>query len=321
MHIIEIRPTSRNEWLQTAQQCPHATFFHTPMWAEIFAEYSSGQIQPYAHTLVFPGETKAIVTLCRRKRLGLFIDYISTPAGNYGGWISADALAPEHVHCIVEHLDSYDNIEWRTNPFDDRMQQIDLPSSSDDFTQAVDLRGGFDTVFAKWSRGHVNAVNKARRAGVVVRRATSIEDWRTHFSLYQKLRRRWRSPSSNYQWKLFEIMHEANMETIALWVAELAGKPLSSVVCFYWNHHAVAWHAAAAQEHFNVRSNHYMYYEIMRNAAEQGFSWFDMNPSGGNEGVVDFKAHLGCEQLASSSIAKRSAVLRAMHIIKKLTVR
>jgi lipid II:glycine glycyltransferase (peptidoglycan interpeptide bridge formation enzyme) len=89
-------------------------------------------------------------------------------------------------------------------------------------------------------------------------------------------------------------------------------------VCFYWNSHAVAWHGAASPEDFRIRSNHLMYYEIMKDAAGKGIHWFDMNPSGGNRGVVEFKEHLGTVKLQSRIVVRRSGMMRLLGGVRHL---
>ncbi|MBD3390597.1 MAG: GNAT family N-acetyltransferase [Chitinivibrionales bacterium] len=316
--ITETRSATRDEWLRAAEACPYATFFHTPMWAEAFSAYTRGAVMPEPVWIAFDDGAALVVAMCRKRlRLGI-TRLVSSPAGTFGGWVTADSLNAGHARAAAAHLVRLPNLIWRENPYDPLLGEIDIPGSATDNTHAVDLREGFDPVYARWSRGHVNAVNKAKRGGVVVGRAGAVEDWRRHFDSYRQLRHRWRKPSTDYRWRLFEALRENQSDHIVLWAAQRDGRQLASVICFYWNTHAVAWHAAASREDFGIRANHYMYYEIMRDAAARGYHWFDMNPSGGSPGVASFKEHLGCRELPSRVVIRRSGIQKLVGAAKRI---
>jgi hypothetical protein len=318
LSILAEAPADYEEWDARARADQSATFFHSPLWARLYSAYAGRSMKPDGRLLTFSDGKSAVLALCGRKILGVPLSYVSSPAGNFGGWVSGDALTVEHARLLTGRLSRLGNIVWRENPYDPCLKQIDIAGSSEDCTQAADLRQGFDTVYANWSRGHVNAVNKARRMGVSVRYSHARDDWKRHYDCYRWLRRRWKVASNDYRWKLFEKLHQSQSPQIVLWLAELDGKLLSSVVCFYWNSHAVAWHGAASPEDFKIRSNHLMYYEIMKNAAGKGIHWFDMNPSGGNRGVVEFKEHLGTVKLQSRIVVRRSGPMRLLGGVRHL---
>jgi hypothetical protein len=312
LKIDTVRKATNEEWLDVSKRCRYATFFHTPMWASIFSRYTgAGKLRPDARMLMFSDKTVAILPMCRRTKFGLFPQFESTPAGNFGGIISADNLTAEHAELANGYLNSFKNVLWRENPYDPSMAKVTIPDARNDFTQSADLSEGIDPVYKRWSRGHVNAANKAKRLGVAVNRSDSIGDWNNHYENYIKLRSGWSEQKEPYRKKLFEILAVEHSPEVALWVARLDGCMLSSVVCFYWNRHVVLWHSAAIREEFAARSNHLMFYEIMKDAALKGFQWFDMNPSDGHAGVVNFKEHLGMQRLQSRVVTRLSG-LRAL---------
>jgi len=70
--------------------------------------------------------------------------------------------------------------------------------------------------------------------------------------------------------ELFEILFNARSSCCKLWLALCKGEVASSVISFYWNHHAVAWHGGAFEEYFDVYPNHLLYQEMVRDAHEKG---------------------------------------------------
>jgi len=318
LSIIKEQYTDTALWDAAARACPYATFFHSSHWAAVFCEYTGNAMEPSGRLITFSDRKTAVLTLCRQKKAGILTSFVSSPAGTYGGWVSADELGEEHTRLLAKRLAAFGNIEWRENPFDPVLRTVEIPASVDDFTQTADLRNGFEAAYARWSRCHVRSKKKAHGFGVTVRQASDINDWKRHYECYRWLRRRWVKATSDYRWRLFKLLYDAQSPHIILWLAERGDKLLSSVVCFYWNKHAVAWHGAASPEDFAIRANHLMYYEIMKDAAQNGYHWFDMNPSGGNQGVVEFKAHMGMSKIRSRIIIRRKGLLRILGKCKKI---
>jgi hypothetical protein len=318
--ILEItgeQAVTEKEWQEACDRSPGATFFHTPLWAAIYSRYSSRFMKPCSRRIVFSDGKSVILCLVRRKILGLFESYVSSPAGNYGGWISSDNLGVDHIRLLVSRLSEFDNIIWRENPFQPGLKDTDIPDSTEEFTYAACLTGGFEAFYKKWSRGHTNAVNKARRLGVIVRKGNSIQDWKNHYKGYRKLRGRWARASNDYKWKLFRLLYESQSVNVVLWMAEKDGKLINSLVCFCYNGHVVLWHNGASPEDFSIRSIHLLVYEIAKESANSGQSWIDMNPSHGNPGVMDFKKHFGLEPYRCRLFVKKTGFLKAIYYLKR----
>jgi lipid II:glycine glycyltransferase (peptidoglycan interpeptide bridge formation enzyme) len=92
----------------------------------------------------------------------------------------------------------------------------------------------------------------------------------------------------------------------------------ASVICFYWNNHAVAWHGAAFEEFFDLRPNNLLYDHMIRSAFHQGYQWFDCNPAGGLAGVIAFKDNLGALRMQSRIVDQSSLVKKTGLFIRKI---
>ena len=150
----------------------------------------------------------------------------------------------------------------------------------------------------------------------MIRQADSLEDWQTYFRVYEDSLIRWgEDATSRYGWELFEAMFRRNSPHIQLWVAMYEGKLVAGDICFYAKRHVVAWHAAALEKFFHLRPVNLLRYEVIKNACEQGYSWYDLNPSGGHEGVKQFKKRLGAVSLPCHTMVKEkksSELMRRM---------
>ena len=73
----------------------------------------------------------------------------------------------------------------------------------------------------------------------------------------------------------------------------------------------------AFEEYFDVYPNHLLFKEMVRDAHEKGFHWFDFNPTGDLGGVESFKERLGTQRL-SSRVDRASFSKRIVRIARNL---
>jgi hypothetical protein len=325
--IIDDCLASETEWQEVCDLCPYATYFHTPEWARVFSTYMRGRMRPWPQKIVFEDGKVAIVPLSRISYFhGMFKQYVSSPAGTFGGWLSLHELCPDHVRELVLYMLKYSNITWRENPYAPGLRDIEIKAARHDFTQAVDLRTTYGEIVRTTSRTHQKSIRRALRSGVSVCEADSREQWQRHFQGYLASRSRWEKAgqqklSAGYSWELFEILFNAHSSCCKLWLALCKGEVASSVISFYWNHHAVAWHGGAFEEYFDVYPNHLLYQEMVRDAHEKGFHWFDFNTTGDLSGVASFKDQLGTQRISSRVLDKASLSKKIARTVKSIFFR
>lgn len=321
VRIAVRRAARREEWEEMCRACGYATFFHTPIWADIFVRTNGGRMAPATEKVEFNDGAVAIIPMVYKGYLGgCFRLYFSMPAGTFGGWLSADSLTKEHAYQLIACFQEIHDLVWRENPYDPLLASIDMRNTVDDFTQTIDLRQGFAVAEARSDNAHRKAVKKAYDNGVSIIEASNLEQWRSYFLLYEASRDRWKKKkllrNRGYDWTIFEEIYRSPPEHRRLWLAQVKGTPVAGILCFYWNRHAVAWHGAAAAEFFECRPNNLLYQYVGRHAAEAGYHWFDCNPSGGFKGVVEFKEHLGARKLRSRVVNNRSFFRRTAEVVK-----
>jgi hypothetical protein len=290
------------DWWEVASRCHYATFFHSPLWSRLvlatYPEYRDASIWA-----MLRDGTRAVFPVIETGRSGggLFRNLCSTFAGCYGGPIADVPLSCDDERGLYRALLSWDTIRVTVtgNPFGPTAETMSGYEKREDSTHIISLSEGFDAVQAGFSRGHRTSALQGRRRGVTTRVATSIEDYRFYFDAYTDSLRRWGdNTTSIYPWLLFENgfrLSQAYPGNMKLWVAELDGQIISGVWMFYWNHHAVAWHAASHAEYFEYRPANVLFWDIMEDACQRGYDYFDFNPSGGHEGVAEFKRRFGTE--------------------------
>lgn len=300
LRITQVRSATDQEWDEIGNNCEYATYFHSREWSEIWRDYTKGNSQPDARLITFSDGKKALLPLTSQKMYkGLIKGYLSSPAGTFGGWISKDNLNNDHANLLTQYLINLGNIQWRFNPYDTLLSQISFPQAENDTTDVLDLTEGFEAIYKKWTKGHSSAARKSRKAGILVKKAQTLEDWLFYYQLYEDSLKRWgEKTTSSYQWSLFNLMFHLQSSKIELWLAIYQDQIIAGALCFYSKTHVVYWHGAALSEYFTLRPVNLLMYEIIHDACQHNYHWFDFNPSGKKEGVKAFKKSFGTQELA-----------------------
>jgi len=293
-------------WWEVAEACEYATFFHSPLWHRLATatydecvDRSVGAVTDDGVRLVLPLLQTGTAARGVMKKLN------STFAGCYGGVIADGPVAKADLVKLYDHVQSWNvaSMQVNGNPLwdvTDRPVVLPEEAATDEFTHIIGLEGStFDDVLSNFSRGHRSSMNKGERMGVNIRKATSLADYQDYYGAYEDCLRRWDNPSSEYPWRLFENgfdLAKRHPEKISLWLAVVEDIVVGGAWFFCWNHHLVYWHGATYEEYFDYRTNNVLHPTIIKDALEQGFRYFDFNPSGGHEGVAKFKSRFGAEK-------------------------
>ena len=302
VRIKSIRRATSDEWDRVWQACGYATYFHSREWAEIIRAYTDGHTQPEPVSVIFSDGKTALLPLSAGLAASGRRDYVSSPCGTYGGWISESSLGADHAVLLHDLLTS-EQIVWRLNPYDTVAQTALAGLGEPDETQALRLCDGFESIYRHWSYDHKKAERQARRNGVQVRMAAGIEDWRAYYGVYQDCLRRWADgATSSYGWELFDQIRRLSSPWVALWLATYDGAVVSGILAFHTKSHVVAWHGATFEHCFHLRPANLIYSEFIRDSCERGYLWADLNPSGGHEGVKVFKQRFGATPLPCAVI-------------------
>lgn len=322
--VTGLRTASAAEWDAVADRSPHATFFHTREWGEIWQEYTGGALTPTARIATFddgrsallPSVDKTLLDLPRVGRLSPALrTVISSYGSTYGGWVGADGLTAAHHRALWERTRRF-NVSLSQNPYDAAMAEAGLPWTRADFTQIVDLGGDYDTLRRGWSRGHVSAVNKALRGGLSVVQADTERQWTDYVRVYGLSLQRWQNPLVVHRAELFRTLAASRSGKVRLWVVEHEGAVIAGAVCLYQGSTVVYWHGAFDAAFQHLRAAPLLHAEIMRGAMGEGYRWYDFNPSGGNQGVITFKDRFGAERRDANSLIDDAGLKRRLHAVR-----
>lgn len=301
----EIDNVSKEFWDDVVAKSNHATFFHTYTWAKIisdtFPEYSIS-----TKGFVFDDGTKAVLPLLstRMGLKGFFRSYRSMAPEIYGGIVTNGRLLTDDEICnIFKPLQKIGttSVFIVGNPF----YKYEVPeyyNKESMFTQVLDLRKGFDDIWSGYSKGHKSSTKKAEKMGVEIDLAQGLDDYKAYYIVYEDSLRRWGNEASIcYPFTLFHNIFKMNSPNIKLWIARVDGKIIAGALLFYCNKHIAYWHGASLEDYFDYCPNNLLQTKIIQTACDEGYWYYDFNPSGGHEGVVRFKKSFGTERLNFSA--------------------
>lgn len=342
LSIALVEPASATQWDATFAACDYATYFHSREWAEIYGAHLADGSQRSPLLVTFSDRKSALLPLSLRRRArGLMDTYTTAMSGMPGGFISTDALGVEHTALLCDHLLRRlgGSLSWRVNPYEPWREELlkwvegaclridwgasrvakfattaghpARPIMFPDVTHTMNLTKGSQALFPAQS-AIVRKAKKARKEQVVVGVADDdVAQWREYYDVYQSSVSRWGDRAfTNYPWQLFESIFSLKSPRIKLWLARQHGKIVCGAICFYANKHVAYWQGAALQEYFHLRPVNLMMLEIIKHACDQGYHWYDFNPSG-STGVAKFKESFGAETLPCPLVYVDSPVKRA----------
>ena len=313
---MNVRKAGKSKWQTFVNNCPSATFFHTPTWHEVWQKYRD--FQPKALVIEFSEGRSCLFPFSEKKHLkGFAKESISSPAGTYGGPVSNFDLLKNEFDQLENYLKSNSFLRMRANPFQHLIQ--DAFWTDDDFTQLVDLRHDLKFLHKKWTKGHFAAAKKGIREGIRISTAKTREDWQAYYEVYLNSVERWgKTARTIYGWKLFEIIKNHCRDMATLWIARYEDEIISGALCFYFNNKVHFWNGATVQQYFDLKPAHVLQYQIITDAHQKGYEFYDFGPSGGLPGVIKFKKGFGAEKVPSGKYVKHSAIVNE---IKQIATR
>jgi FemAB-related protein (PEP-CTERM system-associated) len=278
---------SRGRWDAFVRACPQATFFHLSAWQDIFEDVFR---HPTWYLLAERGEEILAVLPLAQVRSPLFGNHLaSLPFCAYGGFAGEEVARPlleAYADSKARELGA-DYLEYRNR----EPQHPDWP--------VQDLYAAFRKEIQADDEANLLAIPRKQRA--MVRKgmkhgleSTIDDDVERFFALYADNVRRHGTPALPK--RLFATLHEHfGDDCEVLTVSDPQGKPLSSVLSFYFRDEVLPYYAGDDPAARAAAANDFKYWELMRHASRRGCRVFDYGRSKADTGPWHFKKHWGFE--------------------------
>ena len=286
-------------WDEFVNQHPAATFFHLWTWHEVLVRCFGHK--PYYLSLRNGSDVCGVFPLFLVKSLIFGRSLVGIPLGVYGGPI---ADSPEGQRLLVEsalEIAKHERVKYleiRANPFDDTDWRVALHQMAADSREKelyVTFIGQIDP------SQDVNLSRIPRKQRRMVRqgekhqlRATFDESrLRDFYDVYASSVQNLGTPVFSYSY--FETLLEKFRDHAKLLVIEHQGRAVAGVLSFFYRNQVLPYYGGALKESFHLAPNDFMYWELMKYAADKGYSVFDFGRSKEGTGAYNFKRHWGFE--------------------------
>lgn len=275
-------------WDAYVARCAAATFFHRAGWQKIVGEV-------FRHPTHFlyaerAGVIEGVLPLAQVKSWLFGNALVSLPFAVYGGVAAdsaeaADALERE-AQAIARKI-GVDHLELR-NP---QQRHPDWPRQDLYVTFRKRLAPDIEANMAAIPRKQRAMVRKGIKNGLRSELDAGVDRF---FGLYADNVHRHGTPAMPRRY--FEaLVREFGEACEILTVVDGGGRPLSSVLSFYFRDEVLPYYAGDDLSARDLAANDFKYWELMRRACERGIKVFDYGRSKLGTGSYAFKKNWGFE--------------------------
>lgn len=289
LHALEPGdPGAARRWDEFVERCPEATFFHRSAWQEIVRRV-------FRHDTHFlyaekAGEIVGVLPLARVRSLLFGHSLVSLPFAVYGGVAATDDDAVAQLEDAADHLArrlGVAHLEYRNT----RARHSDWP--------AQDLYVTFRKPILDDDEANLLAIPRKQRAMVrkgIANGLSSAHDDNVDrfFALYADNVHRHGTPAMPKAY-FATLLRTFGKDCDILTVAGPDGRPLSSVLSFYFRDEVLPYYAGDDESARSLAGNDFKYWELLRRSRERGIRVFDYGRSKRGTGSFSFKKNWGFE--------------------------
>ncbi len=287
IEIRSLQPADAARWDAFVEGCAEATFFHRAGWRDVL-ERAFGHPTYYLYAEV-GGRIQGVLPLghIRSRLFGNAL--VSTPFCVYGGVAAPDPnmrAALDRAACELAQRLGVDYLELRN--------RVASGSARPTKELYVTFRKTIDADSEKnmlaIPRKQRAMVRKGMTAGLVSEIDTNLGRF---YDIYAASVHRLGTPV--FSRKYFETLQRVFGRDCEVLTVVHAGRAVASVMNFYFRDEVLPYYGGSIPEARDVAGNDFMYWEVMRRAAERGVRVFDYGRSKEGTGPYSFKKNWGFE--------------------------
>jgi FemAB-related protein (PEP-CTERM system-associated) len=280
-------PRDLGRWNSYVLGHPDATFFHLGEWRTVLDRAFGHE----THFLIAEraGEIVGVLPL-GRIRSRLFGDsLISTPFCVYGGVLASDEDAARALDTAAVDLAE----RLGVGHLELRARRRSHPDWS-----CKDLYVTFRRSIAPDPEANLQRIPRKQRAMVRKGIAAGLEgtidrDVERFYPVYAESVRALGTPV--FSKRYFRALADAFGERCEILTVRSSGRPIASVMSFYFRDEVLPYYGGGTAASRAVAGNDFLYWDLMRRAAERGVRIFDFGRSKKDAGSYHFKRHWGFE--------------------------
>lgn len=275
-------------WNAFVANCPEATFFHRSEWQTILRDI-------FRHDTYFlyveqEGEIAGILPLAHVKSILFGNALVSLPFTVYAGIAATSAQAVSALEDAAQDLArqlDVEHLEFRNLA----PRHAEWPMQDLYVTFRKQIYPDADANMKAIPRKQRAMVRKGINNGLISQLDPSSDRF---FSLFASNVHRHGTPALPK--KYFDaLLRLFGNDCEILTVCSAEGKPLSSVLSFYFRDEVLPYYAGDDEDARHLAANDFKYWELMRRSCERGIKTFDYGRSKVGTGPYAFKKNWGFE--------------------------
>jgi FemAB-related protein (PEP-CTERM system-associated) len=286
---VEVRPFAEADamrWDEFVAACPEATFFHRIGWRDIIENF----FRHRCHYLIAErnGIVSGVLPLAEIRSRLFGHALVSIPFGVYGGAVASDGKSAQALIDAAVTLAQRRGVEH----LELRNREPQCPG-----WPRQDLYVTFRKEILPEAEANMLAIPRKQRAMVRkgIKNGLQSEIDATaerFFALYaDNVHRHGTPPFSHAYFERLREVFGSGCEVLT--VVDAGGRPLSSVLSFYFKDEVLPYYAGDTADARELAANDFKYWELMRRACARGVRIFDYGRSKLGTGSYDFKRNWG----------------------------
>lgn len=277
-----------SRWNAFVANCPEATFFHRPEWQTILRDVF--RHDTYFFYVEQDGEISGILPLAHVKSILFGNALVSLPFTVYAGIAATSTEAVSALEEAAQDLArelGVEHLEFRNLA----PRHAEWPTQDLYVTFRKQIFPDADANMKAIPRKQRAMVRKGINNGLISQVDPSSDRF---FSLFASNVHRHGTPALPK--KYFDtLLRLFGNDCEILTVCSAEGKPLSSVLSFYFRDEVLPYYAGDDEDARHLAANDFKYWELMRRSSERGIKIFDYGRSKVGTGPYAFKKNWGFE--------------------------
>jgi FemAB-related protein (PEP-CTERM system-associated) len=275
-------------WDEFVLRCPEATFFHRIGWKDVIERCFGHR----THYLLAARHARivGVLPLAEVKSFLFGHALVSLPFCAYGGAAAAEAEAVARLHDAARQLGEklgVEHLELRNRT----ARETAWPRQDLYVTFRKEIRPDVAANLAAIPRKQRAMVRKGIAQGLTSRIEPDVE---TFFGLYaDNVHRHGTPPLPKRYFDALRRTFDHDVEVLT--VTTPSGKPVSSVLSFYFRDEVLPYYAGDLAQARDLAANDFKYWELLRRSCERGLRIFDYGRSKRGTGAFAFKEHWGLQ--------------------------
>jgi len=275
-------------WDAFVAACTHATFFHRAGWQRILEDI-------FRHKTYFlfaeqSNRIEGVLPLAHVKSVLFGNALVAMPFAVYGGAVAESAEALEALEQEAQTIAKQLGVDYL------ELRQLDRhhdnwPTQDLYVTFRKEILPDVDANMQAIPRKQRAMVRKGIKNGLMSAIDTNVDRF---FALYADNVHRHGTPALPKRY--FEALQTVfGQDCEILTVTGADGRPLSSVLSFYFRKEVLPYYAGDDESARDMAANDFKYWELLRRSCERGLTLFDYGRSKKGTGSYAFKKNWGFE--------------------------